>query len=176
MGRPKKEIIPVREDLDTITDAFVEQKTQEEDLYQQIIPPIPVQEDVAEDESPKDIPEVVVPQPIVSHKFPRRPDNERVVIRGDEDKVISKPDFKAELIEKPAIKTESLTIPTASKSGQHYARRNVALIKDINKVLGNPSNIENNGVFKLSKNKAVNNAGSTINTGAHFQNKQGPQR
>ena len=64
MGRPKKEIIPVREDLDTITDAFIEKKTQEEDLYQQIMPPIPVQEDVAEDESPKDIPEVVVPPPM----------------------------------------------------------------------------------------------------------------
>ena len=176
MGRPKKEIIPVREDLDTITDAFIEKKTQEEDLYQQIMPPIPVQEDVAEDESPKDIPEVVVPPPIISHKFPRRPDNERVVIRGEEDKVIPKPDFKAELIEKLVVKTETLTIPTASKSGMHYARRNVALIKDVNRVLGNPANIENNGVFKLSDKKGFNNAGSTINTGAHFQSKQGPQK
>ena len=136
---------------------------------------LPVSEDVSVDESPKDIPEVIIPQPKISTKMPTRPAGEFVKLKDKIEVQEPKPDFKAELIEKPAIQKEALTIPTAAKSGTHYARRNIELIKDINRVMTpqNPSNSENNGVFKLSKNRPDNHAGSTIHTGAHFQNKPG---
>ena len=115
--------------------------------------------------------------PIISTKMPTRPAGEFVKLK---DKVQPVVDMKSELVEKPAIQKMTLTVPTAAKSGPNYARRNIELIKDVNRVIaqtpkdiaGNPANRESRGVYKLSSNKRINNAGSTINTGAQFQNKQ----
>jgi hypothetical protein len=142
-----------------------------------LIESIPVQEDVVEDESPRDIPSHPIVQPVISTKMPTRPAGEFVKLK---DKVQPVVDMKSELVEKPAIQKMTLTVPTAAKSGPNYARRNIELIKDVNKVIaqtpkdiaGNPANRESRGVYKLSSNKRINNAGSTINTGAQFQNKQ----
>jgi len=132
-----------------------------------LIENIPVQEDV-----------VILP-PKISTKMPTRPAGEFVKLKDKAPAPVV--DMKAELVEKSASKKATLTIPTAAKSGPNYARRNIELIKDVNRVMeqipgkdiaGNPANRESHGVYKLSSTKRINNAGATINTGAQFQNKQ----
>ena len=171
MGRKKKVEIQDN-DMAQVADTEVETWEAEGGAAQKEII-IPVQEDVTEDESPKDIPAVVVPPPIISTKMPTRPAGEFVKLKDKAPAPVV--DMKAELVEKSASKKATLTIPTTAKSGTHYARRNVELIKDINRVMApqNPANRESRGIFQLSKDKPANHAGSTIHTGANFQNKPG---
>lgn len=140
-------------------------------------------ENVEEDESPKDIieetsPVIPVVEPKISTKFPVRPDNLIPVLK---DEVLPSVNvFKEELVEKVP---ESPPVPGTHRQspkkagGQHYARRNIVLINDVNNVLsqvpiehhgGNPANRDSNGVMKLNKNKTVGNVGGTVHTGGTF--------
>jgi hypothetical protein len=153
MGRPKKE----KELSEIITPEDISINEDKTALPLEDKEPLPLS-DIPVQEEPS---VVIVP-------IPRRPSDEKIIkqlpahikIKEEEPIIEDKPiklTYKPEVVT-PITLVSSTNIP---KSAHNYAKRNVALINDINNIItsSNPSNSESHGVFKIKQDKPINNIG-----------------